>query len=479
MSGQKRGGVGILPDLNNDMNKKYQIFISSTYEDLKEERTKVRDTILSMNQIPAGMEFFGAADDEQWEIIKRTIDTSDFYVLIIGYRYGSIIETGEYTGMSYTEKEYRYAKEHGIPILAYILKTVTKKKITEDRAKQDKLSAFKRVVKSGRQVDFWKNKDDLCIKISTSLSKEMSRIDRPGWIRGDVIDIEKSLKTIVDLNSRVDSLEKENKYLKSRIETRSPKLNLAVSVNRHTENGFGKESSNVNSAEGLSIKLVRKRVEIDNSFTIPPKLSMSDVPEEVKEDVSFEDIEKYNNALPTIDDIERYYLEMRRYTELKENGYLLDFIVSNDGTAKATNVSIDLEFPEQFIVMKKRSADGYPRPERPAIPENPITEAENRKKAVSLKDILGKEYFNALPQFSSLDYLPRPNIDYSDQYYVNVQDGEVNIRLSDLMHTREWTAEDVYIVPKESGVFKVPGYLMCEQYSKEEEVTLNIEVVDE
>ena len=55
------------------MDKKYQIFISSTYEDLKKERRKVRDIILSMNQIPAGMEFFGAADDEQWEIIKRTI----------------------------------------------------------------------------------------------------------------------------------------------------------------------------------------------------------------------------------------------------------------------------------------------------------------------------------------------------------------------------------------------------------------------
>lgn len=463
--------------------KKYQIFISSTYEDLKKEREKARDTILSMNQIPAGMEFFGAADDEQWEIIKRTIDTSDFYVLIIGYRYGSIIETGEYTGMSYTEKEYRYAKEHGIPILAYILKAVTKKKITEDRAKQDKLSAFKRVVKSGRQVDFWKNKDDLCIKISTSLSKEMSRIDRPGWIRGDVIDIEKSLKTIVDLNSRVDSLEKENKYLKSRIETRSPKLNLAVSVNRHTENDFGKESSNVNSAEGLSIKLVRKRVEIDNSFTIPPKLSMSDVPEEVKEEVSFEDIEKYNNALPTIDDIERYYLEMRRYTELKENGSLLDFIVSNDGTAKATNVSIDLELPEQFIVMKKRSADGYPRPERPAIPENPITEAEKRKNPESWRDLIGPYniQYNSPSLFNSLDYIKRPDIVFDNKYHVNVdvQNREVNIWLSDLMHTREWTAEDIYIVPKESGVYKVPGYLMCEQYSKVEEVTLNIEVVDE
>ena len=30
------------------MEKKYQVFISSTYEDLKEERKKVQDTILGM-----------------------------------------------------------------------------------------------------------------------------------------------------------------------------------------------------------------------------------------------------------------------------------------------------------------------------------------------------------------------------------------------------------------------------------------------
>ena len=54
------------------MEKKYQIFISSTYEDLKEERRKVQDTILSMYQFPIGMEMFSAADEEQWEIIQET-----------------------------------------------------------------------------------------------------------------------------------------------------------------------------------------------------------------------------------------------------------------------------------------------------------------------------------------------------------------------------------------------------------------------
>ena len=36
------------------MDKKFQVFISSTYEDLKNERQKVQDIILSMYQIPIG-----------------------------------------------------------------------------------------------------------------------------------------------------------------------------------------------------------------------------------------------------------------------------------------------------------------------------------------------------------------------------------------------------------------------------------------
>ena len=81
------------------MEKKYQIFISSTYEDLIEERRKVQDTILSMYQFPIGMEMFSADDKEQWEIIQETIDSSDYYVLIIGHRYGSIIKMEKMQGL--------------------------------------------------------------------------------------------------------------------------------------------------------------------------------------------------------------------------------------------------------------------------------------------------------------------------------------------------------------------------------------------
>ena len=101
------------------MQKKYQIFVSGTYRDLNKERQAVFHAILKDGNIPVGMEYFNAADESQWRIIQNAIDCSDFYVLIIANRYGSIIENGVDKGISYTQKEFRYAKQKKIPILAF------------------------------------------------------------------------------------------------------------------------------------------------------------------------------------------------------------------------------------------------------------------------------------------------------------------------------------------------------------------------
>lgn len=91
------------------MDKRYQVFISSTYSDLQQERAKVMQTIMSLNCIPAGMELFPASNDEQFEFIKKVIDDCDYYVLVVGGRYGSLSEEG----ISYIEKEFDYAKSEG------------------------------------------------------------------------------------------------------------------------------------------------------------------------------------------------------------------------------------------------------------------------------------------------------------------------------------------------------------------------------
>jgi len=56
------------------MEKQYQVFISLTYEDLKEERKSIIEILLNAKYVPAGMEMFAASNEEQFKYIKKIID---------------------------------------------------------------------------------------------------------------------------------------------------------------------------------------------------------------------------------------------------------------------------------------------------------------------------------------------------------------------------------------------------------------------
>lgn len=166
--------------------RKFSIFVSSTYEDLKDERQATMGVALENDFIPVGMEQFHAAPVDQWSIITKMIDECDFYLLIIGGCYGTIEES---TGISYTEKEYNYAKAHSIPVCALIRNTdgITEAKMDPKDcwAKQEKLSVFRNKVKTGgNTVDFYDDINDLRYKLSASLRRTKSfATDDAGWVR--------------------------------------------------------------------------------------------------------------------------------------------------------------------------------------------------------------------------------------------------------------------------------------------------------
>ena len=101
------------------MSRKYQVFVSSTYEDLVEERKSVVQALLESSCIPAGMELFPASNEKQWEIIQKVIDDSDYYLLIVAGMYGSTVKQGRKI-ISYTEKEFDYAVAKKKQILAFV-----------------------------------------------------------------------------------------------------------------------------------------------------------------------------------------------------------------------------------------------------------------------------------------------------------------------------------------------------------------------
>jgi len=184
------------------MDKRYPVFVSSTYADLKEERQKVIRTVTEMDCIPAGMELFPAADEEQFQFIKRVIDDCDYYLLIIGGRYGSIDETG----ISYTEKEYEYAVSTGLKVIALIHENpdaIPLGKSEKDPVLRQRLEAFKQKASTNRLVKFWKSADELPGLVALSLANTIKMSPAVGWIRANKAASE-------DLLTEINGLRKEN-----------------------------------------------------------------------------------------------------------------------------------------------------------------------------------------------------------------------------------------------------------------------------
>lgn len=158
------------------MDKVYQIFVSFTDEKLKEERRIVKETIFSMHHIPILMDMFNAKDEEVWKKIKSEIQSSDYYVLVIGHKYGRVFEKGEYAGISYAHRAFLYALEQEIPILAFLIDSnapVLPEKIEQDADKKDKLEQFIIEIQGKGTIQWWTSTEELANKVFIALNREI------------------------------------------------------------------------------------------------------------------------------------------------------------------------------------------------------------------------------------------------------------------------------------------------------------------
>lgn len=189
------------------MDKRYQVFISSTYTDLKEERRAVIETVIQSDCIPAGMELFPAADEEQLTFIKRVIDDCDYYLLIIGGRYGSMDEHG----VSFTEREYDYAVSRNLKVIALIHedpKAIPLGKSEEEPEQRKKLERFKEKVRGApRLVKFWKNASEMPGLVALSLQYAIKTYPAVGWVRANRAASEDLLNDINELRKQKDQLQ--------------------------------------------------------------------------------------------------------------------------------------------------------------------------------------------------------------------------------------------------------------------------------
>lgn len=233
------------------MDKRYQVFVSSTYADLKDERSKVIQTLMEMDCIPAGMELFPAMDEEQFEFIKKIIDDCDYYLLILGARYGSIAEED---GLSFTEKEFRYAKEKGMKIIALVHGEPDQLPVAKTDKNPDlykKLVAFRNDVCTNRLVKFWHSSIELPGLVALNLPKTIKAYPAIGWIRGDGVTSNKALTELL-------SLKQENEELRKEVEKLSKKPKHSISNLAGSEYVFTLEGTLIEHFGGPQLEFSKK-----------------------------------------------------------------------------------------------------------------------------------------------------------------------------------------------------------------------------
>lgn len=202
------------------MEKRYQVFISSTFQDLQNARQEVSQALLRADCFPAGMELFPAADEEQFEFIKTVIDESDYYIIISAGRYGTIHPE---TGLSYTEMEYDYAVETGKPVIRLLHKDpfneLKGEFIEQTDEGRGKLARFRERLSGSSMVNFWSDPSDLGAQVVFGILDTRKRHPTVGWMRSDNIiheveglsqRIAKELRWVVD---RLDRVHDENRSI--------------------------------------------------------------------------------------------------------------------------------------------------------------------------------------------------------------------------------------------------------------------------
>lgn len=433
--------------------KKYQVFISSTYTDLIDAREKVTKVILDLYHLPVGMEMFSADDDDQWKIITDAIDVSDYYILIIGHRYGSLTNKG----ISYTEKEFNYAKSKNIPILSFIRNRdtpVSNSDRESDSKSLPKLDKFIAKASKGKMCAFWTDISDLERQIAVALPKSFARHQGIGWVRGDSKS-ELIAEEIAKLSEENRKLREENEQLKKSVSTKKPVIKVSV-------NGI----NNIEYDENNLLEIFWKKLREDDFYEKPEKRSKNLGLKKLNDNWSnivilgvrtAEDyIDKYNDDLDSITDdiIKQHDLALRdfHYIEKKKGGLTID--VSNIGNIIARKVSIKIDFPDFVFVADDDSIEDlkYYKNKLDELIIGHIETPEERVENFLTPNTIFGVGGSYIPDFP----LEHP--------FKNSISQPVMIEFDSLLHARNIEKNNFYILPKSLGEGIIKVNIMCAEY---------------
>lgn len=192
--------------------RKYQVFVSSTFNDLQEARQELMLALLSMGLIPTGMELYPTESNGQWPVIQKVINECDYYVIVLGGRYGTLSPIG----LSYTHREFVYAMTKKKPVIAFLHDNPEMLPADFREAGQEgnvRFRDFRKLLQDKCMFRFWNKPKDLGDAARKALPRFIRENPSPGWVRASQVTDLASARELQELKKRIEELEQEKEEL--------------------------------------------------------------------------------------------------------------------------------------------------------------------------------------------------------------------------------------------------------------------------
>lgn len=174
--------------MSNDrpVERKYSIFISSTFEDLKERRRDAIISILKTGNIPLSMEIsFFPGEKRDADFFASNINKCDIFIIVLHTFFGSRMEGDN---RSYTEYEYDTAKNKEKPIIAFVPNLEF---LEKNVCEKDQLSFIEKVKSGTLLVHMYSSVEEINVELPNLINKAVIGLinaQTGGWVRSEHYD---------------------------------------------------------------------------------------------------------------------------------------------------------------------------------------------------------------------------------------------------------------------------------------------------
>lgn len=186
------------------LDKRYQVFISTSGMEMKPERSIMMQTLVSMGFFSWGLEQRTPISSA---ISRRQIDDCDYVVFLLGSQYGEL----SVSGMGYMHLDYLYAVSRQKPIVVFMHEHPHMRDLCLRESKperQEKFLQFRTQLQNEvEQVFTYRTLRDLELAVRFNMPQMLERYPVLGWVRPQ--NAQKLLDEIEQLKAKVASLETE------------------------------------------------------------------------------------------------------------------------------------------------------------------------------------------------------------------------------------------------------------------------------